>query len=492
MDAILSGFAQVLQPLHLFLLIVSVVAGIVIGALPGLSGSTGIVLLLPFLLYVEPAVAINMMCGVFCGSMYGGSISAILISTPGTPSAAATVLDGYPLARRGEAGRALGVSIIASTLGGLLSTIALIFMAPQLARVGLEFGPSEYFALMVFGLTIIASVAGKSMLKGAIAGAFGLAISLVGIDPISGDARYSMDIPQLMVGFNLLPILIGLFALAQVFVQLEEANLKAPQVIQKLTGILPKASEWPRLIKAIIPSSVIGIIIGVIPGTGGAIASFLAYNEARRFSKQPETFGEGNIEGIAAPESANNATTGGALVPMLTLGIPGDVVTAVMLGALLLIGVRPGPLLFKEAPEVINAVFAGMLIANLVMGIVGLSCIRFAPLILRIPNAILYPLILALCFIGAFALGNSAWHMQVALAFGVIGYIMRKIEFPAAPVILGVILGPLAEDNLGRALITAHGDWTVLINSPIALAFYALAVLSIAYAVWKRPGELNK
>jgi putative tricarboxylic transport membrane protein len=493
MDAsILTGFATVLQPVHLLLLVISVFAGIVIGALPGLSGSTGIVLLLPFVIGMDSSMALNMMCGVFCGSMYGGSVSAILISTPGTPSAAATLLDGYPMAQRGEAGRALGVSTVASTAGGLISCVCLIFLAPQLARIGLLFGPVEYFALMVFGLTIIASVAGKSMVKGAIAGAFGLAVSLVGIDPTSGNARYTMDIPNLMVGFNLLPILIGLFAISQVFVQLEAQNLAASPVFQRLTKVLPRRSEWPGLIKVIIPSSLIGVIIGVIPGTGGAIASFLAYNEAKRLSRHPETFGQGDPEGIAAPEAANNGTTGGALVPMLPLGIPGDVVTAVMLGALLLIGVRPGPLLFKESPEVINAVFAGMLVANITMGVIGLSCLKVWPLVLKVPNAILYPSILALCFVGAYSLGNSAWHMVVALIFGVIGYLMRKTEFPAAPVILGVILGPLAEENLGRALISSHGDWTTLIHSPIAITFYVLAVISVAYSVWRRPGELNR
>ncbi len=490
--AILDGFIFVLQPSHFVFLFIGVVGGIVVGALPGLTGSVGIILLLPFLFYVDPATAMVMLCGMFCGAIYGGSISAILICTPGTPSAAATLLDGYPMAQRGEAGRALAIATIASASGGIISTFCLIFIAPELARFGLRFGPVEYFALMVFGLTIIASVSGASMVKGMISGVFGLTIALIGLDPVTGNSRYSLDIPNLMIGFSLLPVLIGLFAVSQVFIQIEDIMKGVATVRQRIGGGIPSWREIVGYYKVIVPSSFLGTFIGVIPGTGGAIASFLAYNEAKRFSKHPETFGQGNPAGIAAPEAANNGTTGGAMVPLLTLGIPGDVVTAVMLGALLLIGVRPGPLLFRESPEIVNAVFAGLLLANVLIMVVGLSCVRLFPLVLKVPVAILYPLILALCFIGAFSLGNSNWNMLVALGFGVIGYIMRKNDFPAAPVILGVILGPLAEDHLSRALISAYGDWTTLVHSPIAIAFYVLAVASVSYSLWRRPGELNK
>ncbi len=491
LQSALNGFAFVLHPAHFPFLFIGVAGGIVVGVLPGLTGSVGIILLLPFLFYVDASTALVMMCGMFCGSMYGGSISAILISTPGTPSAAATVLDGYPMAQKGEAGKAIGVATIASAVGGLISTFCLMFIAPQLARFALEFGPEEYFALMVFGLTIIASVAGKSLVKGMIAGMFGLMIAVVGIDPIVGYARYSFDIPSLMTGFPLLPVLIGLFAISQVFVQLEKVQQAGGEITPRLGNLLPTTREILGLFKVIVPASLIGTLIGVIPGTGGAIASFLAYNEARRFSKHPEKFGTGCIEGIAAPEAANNGTTGGAMVPMLTLGIPGDVVTAVMLGALMLIGVRPGPLLFTETPEIINAVYAGMLMSNVLILLLGFLTVRLFPKILLVPSAILFPVVLGLCFVGSFSLSNSSYDIMIALIFGILGFFMRKTGFPAAPVVLGVILGPIAEDVLGRALITSHGDWTTLLRSPIAIFFYVISIVSVVYSVRRSPDSVS-
>ena len=453
------------------------------GALPGLTGSVGIILLLPFVYYLDVSTAMVMLCGMFCGAIYGGSISAILISTPGTPSAAATVLDGYPLAQKGEAGKAIGIATIASTVGGIISTFCLMFIAPQLARFALKFGPEEYFALTVFGLTVIASVAGKSLVKGLISGFFGLMIATIGLDPVTGYARYSFNIPNLMTGFPLLPVLIGLFAISQIFVQLEAVGKQFQEYDQNIKNVLPSWKELKQLVPVIVSSSFLGTFIGVIPGTGGAIASFLAYNEARRWSKDPDSFGTGNLAGIAAPEAANNGTTGGAMVPLLTLGIPGDVVTAVMLGALLLIGLRPGPLLFKDRPEVVNAIFAGLLLANVLILLLGILSVKLFPKVLKVPNQMLFPIIFALCFLGSFSLNNSVYDMLIALIFGVLGYIMRKNGFPAAPVVLGVILGPIAEDVLGRALLISRGDWSVLFTSPIAIFFYIISVLSLTYSL---------
>jgi putative tricarboxylic transport membrane protein len=486
MEAFVQGFAQILS-LEMFpFLFLGVAGGILVGALPGLTASVGIILLLPLTYKLDPATGMVMLCGMFCGAIYGGSVSAILISTPGTPSAAATVLDGYPLAQKGEAGKALGIATIASTVGGIISTFCLIFLAPQLARVALKFGPEEYFALMVFGLTIIGSVSGKSLIKGMLAGLFGLLIATIGLDPVTGYARYSFDIPDLMSGFPLLPVLIGLFAFSEIFIQLETV---AKEGIQKITrhigNVWPSWAEIKSISPIILLSSLLGTVIGVIPGTGGAIASFLAYNEAKRWSKDPESFGKGNIAGVAAPEAANNGTTGGAMVPLMTLGIPGDVVTAVMLGALLLIGIRPGPLMFKEHPQVVNAIFAGMMTANFLMLGLGMVSVRLFPHVLRAPISILFPVIFALCFLGSFSLNNSIYDMAVALGFGVLGYIMRKNGFPAVPIVLGVILGPIAEDELGHAMILSHGNWLILFQSPIALFFYGLAVFSVLFS-WKR------
>jgi len=477
--AIIQGFLYVLHPLHFPFLFLGVAGGIIVGAIPGLTGSVGIILLIPFIYQLDASTAIVMLCGMFCGAIYGGSISAILISIPGTPSAAATVLDGYPLAQKGEAGKAIGIATIASTTGGIISTFCLMFIAPQLARFALKFGPEEYFALMIFGLTIIASVSGESLVKGLISGFFGLLIATIGLDPVTGYARFSFNIPNLMTGFPLLPVLIGLFAISQIFIQLEAVGKKIIHFKQKIKNVLPSFKELKRLFTVIIASSFLGTFIGIIPGTGGTIASFLAYSEAKRWSKDPDSFGRGNIIGVAAPEAANNGTTGGAMVPLLALGIHGDVITAVMLGALLLIGIRPGPLLFKEHPEIINSIFAGMLLANVLILLLGILSVRLFPQVLRTPAAILFPIIFTLCFLGAFSLNNSVYDMFIALIFGIIGYIMRKNNFPAAPVVLGVVLGPIAEDELGRALIISHGDWTVLFQSPLAIFFYVISIFSL-------------
>jgi len=483
MAALAYGLGYVFQPLHFIFLFVGVMGGIIVGALPGLTGSVGIILMVPFLFYLEPATSLIMLSGMFCGAIYGGSISAILISTPGTPSAAATVLDGYPLAQKGEAGKALGVATISSATGGIISTLCMIFISPKLAKIALEFGPEEYFSLMVFGLTVIASVSGKSLVKGLCSGFFGLLIASIGIDELTGYARFSFNIPNLMTGFPMLPVLIGLFAISQIFIELGNVGKELNRYHQKIKGVFPKWKEFKKLIPVIIPSSFLGTFIGIIPGTGGTIASFMAYNEAKRLSKDPESFGKGNLAGIAAPEAANNGTTGGAMVPLLTLGIPGDVITAVMLGALMLIGVRPGPLLFKQNPHIIHALFVGFMIAQFLILGLGLASLKVFPRILKVPISILFPIIFALCFLGAFSLNNSIYDMLVALIFGVIGYFLRKYGFPVAPMILGVILGPLAERELGKALIMSHGNWATLVKSPIALFFYGISILSITYSL---------
>jgi len=484
MDLVLNAIVYVFSPGHFLFLVIGTAAGILIGAIPGLSGSTGIVLVLPFLPAMEPAVGLLVMSGIFCGSMFGGSISSILISTPGTPSAAATVLDGHPMAQRGEAGKALGIALVASTFGGIVSTLCMIFISPQLAKIALQFGPDEYFALMVFGLTVIASVSGASLVKGLISGFFGLLVGLIGMDEVSGYARYTLNTPNLMAGLPMLPVLVGVFAISQVFIDLREAGVRK-QVSQKIGRILPSWKEFKRLLPVIVPSSILGTIVGIIPGTGGAIASWMAYNETKRFSKDPDSFGKGNPAGIAAPEAANNGTTGGAMVPMLTLGIPGDVVTAVMLGALILIGIRPGPLLFTQRPDIIYSLFVGFLVAQFVMFGLGVASARLWPRILQAPIFVLIPIILMLCFIGTFSAGNSIFDMFVALAFGVIGYFISRHGFSSAALILGVILGPLAERELGSALTISHGDWFALFRSPLALVFHGLSLLSIGYSLFR-------
>ena len=496
MELFLKGLILVFDPLTFLLMVAGVAGGVIIGALPGMTASMGIILLLPLTYKLPAQTALVMLCGMYCGAMYGGSISAILINTPGTPSASATVLDGFPLTQQGKAGKALAMAILGSFVGGLFSSFCLLLIAPQLAKVALKFQAADYFSLAIFGLTIMASSSGKNLIKGLISGWAGLLLSTVGIDGIVGVDRFTFGIPPLMSGFSLLPVLIGVFALSQVLVEVETKKPAAEIVKQELTGTLPTWGEVKLVSRAMAIGSVIGVIIGIIPGTGGAIACFMAYNEARRWSKHKEQFGKGALEGVAAPESANNATTGGALVPMLTLGVPGDVVTAVMLGALMLIGVRPGPLLFVERAEVVYTLLAGMVVIQFVMLFLGMYATKVSPRILSIPYDLLMPVVVVLCVVGAYTLGNSLFDVLVAVIFGVVGYFMRKYNYPGAPLVLGIILGPMAEDNLNRALLTAHNDWSVLVTRPISLTFLILSVVSMVTALYaarpERAGGIRK
>jgi putative tricarboxylic transport membrane protein len=492
MEFFLEGFINAIQPVTFLHMVFGVILGIIIGALPGMTASMGIILLLPLTYHLEPATALVMLAGMYCGSMYGGSISAILINTPGTPSAAATVLDGHPLAQQGKAAKAIGMAAIASFTGGLLSVICLILLSPQLARVALRFQPPDYFMLAIFGLTIMASTSGGNMVKGLISGITGLLIASVGIDGVMGTMRFTFGIPSLSGGFAVVPVLIGLFAVPEVLWKIAHKGEQGNVMEQKLKGILPSLPELKSVIPAILIGSAIGIFIGIVPGTGGAIACFLAYNEVRRWSKNKEKFGKGALEGIAAAESSNNGTTGGALVPMLSLGVPGDVVTAVMLGALMLIGVRPGPLLFTESPIVVYTLFGGLLLAQFVMLISGLLLAKISPKILGIPNNILMPIVMVLCVVGAFTLNNNLFDVLVAMIFGIIGYVMRKHGYPAAPMVLGVVLGPMAEGNLNRALLISQNNWATFIQSPISLAFLILSIASVGLAYYSSMSKKGK
>ncbi len=483
-EYLMAGFANVFQPMNFLLMVFGTVVGVIIGCLPGLSGSMGIILLLPLVYTLDKSTALVMLCGIFCGSMFGGSVSAILLRTPGTPSATATLLDGYPLAQQGKAGKAIGVAAVGSFVGGIISTICLIFISPQLAKVALKFHSADYFALALFGLTIMASSSGKNMLKGLMAGAFGLLISTVGTDPLVGAARFNFGSTKLMIGFPQLAVLIGVFAISEIFTQVQGGEHRVEVKDQSVSHIFPTWTEIRGFVLAAVVGAFIGVFIGIVPGTGGAIAVFIAYNVAQRMSKHPERFGHGAYEGIAAPEAANNGTTGGALIPMLTLGIPGDTITSVMLGALTLIGVTPGPQLFVNSPDIVYAIFAGMIIIQFVMLAFGVVFSKVAPKVLKVPVRILMPIILVLCIVGAFCLANQVYHVAVAIAFGVIGFFMKKFNFPGAPLVLGVILGPIAEKNMDRALQLSRNDWTIFFRRPIALTFIILSVAMIAWTVY--------
>lgn len=481
----LNGLVNVFQPMTFLLMVFGTVVGVVIGALPGLSGSTGIILLLPLVYQLDAGTALVMLCGLFCGSMYGGSIAAILLNTPGTPSAAATVLDGYQMCKQGNAGKALGISATSSFLGGLISSICLILIAPQLAKVALSFHAADYFALSLFGLTIMAST-DQNIVKGLISGVLGLLISTVGIDAVAGLDRFTFGNYQLMRGFQLLPVLIGVFALSEVLIIVQKGGERegTEQTQQKVGRVIPTWLDLKGFALAAIVGAVIGVFIGIIPGTGGSISCFLAYNIAKKMSKHPEKFGHGSPEGIAAPEASNNGTTGGALIPMLTLGVPGDVVTSVMLGALILIGVRPGPMLFVESPDIVYMIFAGMLIVQFIMLLAGYGCAKISPSILKIPQTLLMPIIAVLCIVGAYSNANNMFDVLIAIVFGLIGFGMKKFGYPGAPLVLGLILGPIAEENLNRALVISNNDWSVFVTRPISCIFLLISAASIVYAIY--------
>jgi len=483
MTELFQGLVHALEPLTMLMMLIGVVGGIILGAIPGMTGSMGIILLLPLVYRLDYGPALVTLAAMFCGAMYGGSISAILLRAPGHPSAAATVLDGYPMAQKGEAGKALGIGVIASVAGGLFSGICLILIAPQLAKVALSFRAAEYFSLSIFGLTIMASASGKNMVKGLIVGWLGLFLSTVGVDEIWGVNRFSFGQPALMGGFAILPVLIGLFAFSQIFFDLSKA-IKGEEVPkQVIKDVLPNWSDLKRIAIPVLVGSIIGTMIGIIPGAGGAIACFIGYDVVRRISRNKNKWGTGIVEGIAAPESANNGTTGGALVPLLTLGIPGDAVTAVMLGALMLVGLRPGPMLFVNHREAVYTLLSAFIVMQFVVLILGLAGTKLWPRVLNIPRNVLMPLIVLCCFVGAYTLANNVNDAMTALVFGVIGYFMRKYGYPAPPMILGLILGPMAENNLNRALLISQGDWMILLRSPISAVFLVLSALSLAFPI---------
>ena len=458
-----------------------VVGGIVIGALPGLSGTMGVALLIPVTFGLEPVAGLAMLASIYTAATYGGSISAILINTPGTPAGAATALDGYQMTRNGEGAKALGVSAIASMVGGTISALVLLFVAPPLSRITLAFSAPEFFLIAVFGLTIIGSLASGSVIKGLAAGALGLLVATVGIDTLTGLPRFTFGTTPLQSGIELVPALVGLFALSQVMILAEASDPGESQIVGTLQGrVLPTLREFKRIIITIVQSSGIGVFVGMLPGAGGDIGSWVGLNEAKRFSRDKEKFGKGCVEGVAAPESANNAVTGGALIPLLTLGIPGSSVTAVLLGGILIQGLRPGRELFTTQADITYAVILGFLLANILMGIIAIAGARLFVKITAVPQNVLSPIIVALCIVGAYAINNSITDVWVMIVFGLIGYLLRKMGFPPAPVVLGLILGPIAEEGLRQSISLAQGNVLgYYLSRPISIVLIVLILLAI-------------
>lgn len=477
---ILTVLSNVLAPMSLLWMNIGLAAGIIIGALPGLTGTMGIALLLPLTYGMSSIHGMMLLLGVYCGGIYGGSITAILINTPGTPASAATSLDGYPMAQQGHAKRALHDALAASMIGGLISCVILLTCAPMVAKFALNFGAREYFALSLFGLTIIASVGGKSVLKGLLMGFAGLLLGCVGIDSLEGVSRFTFGNNYLTGGFNIIPVLIGLFAITEIMTKSRDIN--------KAVGTTVAVEEEKVSFKdvlgykmVLLKSSIIGAFIGAVPGTGAAIASFLAYNEAHRTSKHPEEYGKGSEEGLVACESSNNAVTGATMIPLLTLGIPGDTNTAVLLGALTMQGIQPGPMLFTKQGDWVYSIMIGMALINVFMYLQGRLFVKGFSNITKISTKIMVPCLVVLCVIGAYAIKYNTFNAVAMVVIGVVGYLLKKLDFPLTPMVIGLVLGNLCESNMRRALLLSRGNWMTFFQSPIACVFLALAVFMLFF-----------
>ena len=466
-------------------LFIGVVGGMIIGALPGLSATMGIALLIPVTYGMRPSAAILMLAAIYTSAVYGGSISAILIHTPGTPSSAATCLDGFPMTQKGESLHAIGLSTVSSVIGGVISSIALLLIAPPLARLSLKFQAGEYFLIAIFGLTLIASLAGDSMVKGLIAGVFGLVVGLIGLHADS-DVTYTFGYTGLLGGINLIPAMIGLFSVSQVMIQAEERgkNSSNEKVEAKIAGrFIPPAKEFVGLIPLILECSVVGVFIGILPGAGGDIASWVGLNLAKNQSKHPELFGTGIAEGVAAPESANNAVTGGALIPLLTLGIPGSSTAAVLMGGLTIHGLAPGFELFSKYADITYCVILGFLAANILMGLVGWAVGRYLTKVSKVPIPLLISCIAVLSLLGSYASSRSMTDVYVALVFGLVGFFFRKYGVPTAPVVLALILGPMADKYMYQGGMYALKDditfFQYLLTRPICIIIMVLIGLAL-------------
>ena len=491
------GFQTVCTPIGLLLMVIGVAVGIVFGALPGLSATMAIALFLPVTYAFSSSNAMTMMMALFIGAISGGLISAILLHIPGTPSSVATCFDGHPMAKRGEAAKALGIGVIFSFLGTIFSTIALMFISPWLAKLAINFGYYENFSIAIFSLTMIATLSSGNMVKGIMAGVLGFMFSTVGLDAIEATNRFTFGIGNLSGGFDMLAVLVGLFAVGEIISaaatsRTEKEELIAVPDMKSIKGFGFTLKEFKGQLGNAFRSACIGLGIGILPGIGGGTSNILAYTVAKNNSKKSDEFGTGIIDGIVAPEVANNATIGGAMVPLLTLGIPGDTTTAMLLGALTLHGLTPGPLLFQNQAPVVYGIFAAMLISSFIMVVMEFFGLRVFVKLLSIPKYILLPCVFTLCVIGAFALKNHMSQVWACIIFGFIGFAFKKFKIPTTPFILGFVLGPLAERNLRRGLGLTQGNFTPFLTSPISAVFLVIAVLIIVIYALKPTFQKRK
>jgi len=478
MEPLFAGLYALMDPQLLVLLFAATLGGVIIGALPGLNATTGAALLLPFTITMEPIPAIAILTTIYCAATFAGAITAILINTPGTSASATTCLDGYPLAQRGEAGRALGMATVSSTIGGIISVICLMLAAPLLARMAYNFAPPEYFALTVFGISMLATIGDGTPLKNIIAGALGVLLATVGKDLLTTVERFTFGFNELSEGIGFVPVMIGIFGISELLVQAEQ--LQGERKLIEMKAIkLPSREDYRRVWKTILRSSGIGTFIGILPAEGATVASMIGYNEARRWSKTPEEFGKGAIEGIAGSEAANNAATGGAMVPTLALGIPGSPTAAVILAGLMIHGLQPGPTMFTEQAEFAYAIFWAMLLVNITFIFVGLFGAKIFARVTFVPVQILWPIVFTFSIVGAYALDQSMLDVYIALASGVIGYFMRRFGYSVVPLAIGLILGGMLEKRLGQSLIMLDDQWWLMFARPLSLLFFVLTILAL-------------
>ena len=479
---LLAGFSAALTLKHLTMCFLGVLMGQMVGVLPGIGPAAAIALLLPLTFGADPTSAIILFAGIYYGSQYGGTLTSVLVSVPGESSTVMTTVDGYQMALQGRAGAALGIAAIGSFIAGTLGTLGLTLLAPPLAQAALAFGPPEYFALVVLGLTALAAV-GSSVLKGLVAGVAGLLIGTIGIDPQNGVARFTFDQTWLLDGVEFIVLTVALFGVGEV---VASCALGAARPVADVKNVLPTREDWRASRMPILRGSGVGFVIGVLPATGATIASFLAYILEKKVAKDPSRFGKGAIEGVAAPESANNAAAAGAMVPMLSLGVPGSGTTAIILGALIMFGIRPGPELFTKNADLVWAVIASMYIGNVLLLVMNLPLAGLFARLLKIPYRWLYPPILALCIAGVYSQSNSLQDCWLLAAFGMLGWLMKRYDWSMAPMILGLVLGPLFESALRQSLTLSHANPAVFVTRPISAVLLALALLAVTAPLWTR------
>ena len=474
-----AGLSVTLQPLNLSFCFLGVLIGTLIGVLPGIGPVGTMAILLPMTYGLPPTTAVIMLAGIYYGAQYGGSTTSILVNIPGEAASVITCLDGYQMALQGRAGPALGIAAFGSFIAGTLSILGLQAIAPPLVRVALSFGPPEYFSLMILGLVILTYLAQKSMVKALMMAGVGVLLGVVGLDTITGQPRFAFNLPELLDGVGLVPLVMGLFGISEVFLNVEKV-IQRKVTATKITRLLPSLQDWAESKWAIARGSVIGFFLGILPGGGAVLGSLVAYAVEKRISKSPEKFGQGAIQGVAAPESANNSATGGAFIPLLTLGIPANVVMAVLIGALMIHGITPGPMLLKEHPDLFWGVITSMYVGNAMLLVLNLPLIGLWVQLLRVPYSILFPLILFFCLIGSYAINNSTVDLALMLLFGAVGYLMRKFEYEPAPLVLAFVLSPIMEQALRQSLILSSGSFMIFLTRPISSGCLILAVVLLA------------